>query len=285
VYCEYASEFLSETVGPDDIVISISQSGSTADTIQAVEAAKKSGAKIISICNVPGSSLTNIADVSLLTEAGVEIGVASTKAFTTQLAVLFLLALQCGEWRSSISIDNKNYLLEQLQLLPEKIKEVLRSSHHLETLAEKYQAAKNFLYLGRGPEFPIALEGALKLKEVSYIHAEGLSAGEMKHGSIALIDKDMPSLFIAVKDEQYDKVFNNILEIRARQGQIISVTTGRDSLIESKSDDTISLPDCEPILYPFLTVIPLQLFAYHVARLRGVNIDKPRNLAKSVTVE
>jgi glucosamine--fructose-6-phosphate aminotransferase (isomerizing) len=285
VYAEYASEFLPELINEHDIIITISQSGSTADTIQAAEAAKKRGAKLISICNVAGSPLPQISDVCFPTKAGIEIGVASTKAFTTQLAVLFLLASQFGEWRGKIASADKKSLWSKLDSIPENIRTVLRQARHIEDLANKYHESRSFLYLGRGKEFPIALEGALKLKEVSYIHAEGLSAGEMKHGSIALIDKELPSFFIAVKDEQYDKVFNNILEIKARGGRTLAITSGRDELIGSKVDDTIEIPVIDQIFYPFLTVIPLQLFAYHVARLRGVNIDKPRNLAKSVTVE
>lgn len=285
VYCEYASELIVEHINRGDLVIAISQSGSTADTLQAVQAVKAKGAIIVSICNVEGSSLDNMSDINILTKAGPEIGVASTKAFTTQLTALFLLAGQIGEWRGQISSVEKEEYFKKLKLIPEKIKEVLRLSPLIEELAKKYQTANNFLYLGRGANFPIAIEGALKLKEVSYIHTEGLSAGEMKHGSIALIDEKMPSFFIAVKDEQYDKVVNNILEIRARKGKIIALTSGYDKTVAERVDDIIPLPDCDPLLYPFINVVPMQLFAYHVAKLRGVNIDKPRNLAKSVTVE
>lgn len=285
VYCEYASEFMPTDVGAGDLVIAISQSGSTADTLQAVQSAKDIGAVIISICNVEGSAITNLADVSLLTKAGPEIGVASTKAFTTQLTALFLIASQCGEWRGYLSPNRKKSLWKELKNIPLKINEVLRNNPKIAELAKKYQSANNFLYLGRGAGFPIAMEGALKLKEVSYIHAEGLSAGEMKHGSIALIDKNMPSLFIATKDEHYDKIINNLLEIKARNGKIIAITDSLDTQIKKEADDVIAIPSCSPLLYPFLTVIPLQLFAYHVALLRGTNIDKPRNLAKSVTVE
>jgi glucosamine--fructose-6-phosphate aminotransferase (isomerizing) len=285
VYCEYASEFMPSDVGAGDLVIAISQSGSTADTLQAVQAAKDVGAVIISICNVDGSAITNLADVSILTKAGPEIGVASTKAFTTQLSALFLIASQCGQWRGYLSPSKKKALWQELKNIPLKINEVLRDNPKIAELAKKYKSANNFLYLGRGTGFPIAMEGALKLKEVSYIHAEGLSAGEMKHGSIALIDKDMPSLFIAPKDEQYNKIMNNLLEIKARNGKIIAITDSADKQIETEADDIIIIPSCSTLLYPFLTVIPLQLFAYHVALLRGTNIDKPRNLAKSVTVE
>ncbi len=284
-YCEYASEFLAGNVGPDDLIIAISQSGSTADTLQATQAAKDAGATVLSICNVANSALTRLSDAHFLTAAGPEIGVASTKAFTTQLAVLFLLASQCGQWRKKITAQEKQVLWQELTALPLKIKEILLNSPLIESLALKYQDAPNFLYLGRGQNFPIALEGALKLKEVSYINAEGLSAGEMKHGSIALIDDKLPCFFIAVKDEQYDKVINNLLEIRARQGQIIAITSGDDPVVRERVDETIIIPECRPIFYPFLTVIPTQLFAYYVARGRGTNIDKPRNLAKSVTVE
>jgi len=285
VYCEYASEFMPNDVGSGDLVIAISQSGSTADTLQAVQAAKDAGATIISICNVDGSAITSLADVSLLTKAGPEIGVASTKAFTTQLTALLLIASQCGEWRGYLSPNKKKALWKELKNIPVKIKELLLSNPKIAELAKKYQTANNFLYLGRGTGFPIAMEGALKLKEVSYIHAEGLSAGEMKHGSIALIDEKMPSLFIAAKDEHYDKIVNNLLEIKARHGKIIAITSETDKQIEAEADDIISIPSCPKLLYPFLTVVPLQLFAYHVALLRGTNIDKPRNLAKSVTVE
>ena len=285
VYCEYASESIVENINRGDLVIAISQSGSTADTLQAIQAAKNNGAIILSICNVEGSSLEQMSDIILLTKAGPEIGVASTKAFTTQLTALFLLAGQIGQWRGRITETQKEEYFKKLKLIPEKIKEVLRLNPLIEILAKKYQAASNFLYLGRGAHFPIAMEGALKLKEVSYIHAEGLSAGEMKHGSIALIDEKMPSFFVAVKDEQYDKVVNNILEIRARNGKIIALTSGYDKVVSERVDDIIPLPDCDHLLYPFISVVPMQLFAYHVAKLRGVNIDKPRNLAKSVTVE
>ena len=285
VYCEYASEFMPSDVGAGDLVIAISQSGSTADTLQAVQAAKDVGAVIISICNVDGSAMTNLTDVSILTKAGPEIGVASTKAFTTQLSALFLIASQCGQWRGYLSPTKKQALWKELKNIPLKINEVLRNNPKIAELAKKYKSANNFLYLGRGAGFPIAMEGALKLKEVSYIHAEGLSAGEMKHGSIALIDKNMPSLFIATKDAHYDKIINNLLEIKARNGKIIAITDSTDKQIADKADDIIIIPSCSTLLYPFLTVIPLQLFAYHVALLRGTNIDKPRNLAKSVTVE
>lgn len=285
VYCEYASESIVENINRGDLVIAISQSGSTADTLQAVQAAKNNGAIILSICNVEGSSLGNLSDINILTKAGPEIGVASTKAFTTQLTALFLLAGQIGEWRGRITEAQKEEYFKQLKLVPQKIKEVLRLNPLIEDLAKKYQAATNFLYLGRGANFPIAMEGALKLKEVSYIHAEGLSAGEMKHGSIALIDEKMPSFFVAVKDGQYDKIVNNILEIRARNGKIIALTSSHDKIISERVDDIIPLPACHPLLYPFISVVPMQLFAYHVAKLKKVNIDKPRNLAKSVTVE
>lgn len=285
VYCEYASEFLPESIDAEDIIIAISQSGSTADTLQAVQAAKERGAGVISICNVDGSALTRTADVSLLTIAGPEIGVASTKAFTTQLAVLYILAVRFGRWRNQLKATEEKKIWQEIKMIPGKIKKILLSGPEIEKLAKKYKDYSNFLFLGRGQNFPIALEGALKLKEVSYIHAEGLSAGEMKHGSIALIDEQMPSFFIAVKDGQYDKVINNLLEISARQGHIIAVTTDKDQIIIDRADDIIPIPECPPLLYPFLTVIPTQLFAYYVARERGTNIDKPRNLAKAVTVE
>lgn len=285
VYCEYASEFMPESVGPEDMIIAISQSGSTADTLQAVQAAKERGVSIISICNVDGSALTRSSDASFLTMAGPEIGVASTKAFTTQLAVLFILAARFGRWRNKLNEIREKKLWQELEIIPTKIKQILLNSPKIEALSNKYQAYPNFLFLGRGQNFPIALEGALKLKEVSYIHAEGLSAGEMKHGSIALIDDQMPSFFIAVKDDQYDKVINNLLEIGARHGHIIAITSEHDQIIIDRADDTIAIPECPPLLYPFLTVIPTQLFAYYVARERGTNIDKPRNLAKAVTVE
>lgn len=285
VYCEYASESIVENINRGDLVITISQSGSTADTLQAVKEAKDKGAIILSICNVEGSSLGSLSDINILTKAGPEIGVASTKAFTTQLTALFMLAGQIGQWRGQITEEQKEEYIKQLKLVPQKIKEVLRLSPLIEDLAKKYHVANNFLYLGRGAHFPIAMEGALKLKEVSYIHAEGLSAGEMKHGSIALIDEKMPSFFVAVKDKQYEKIINNILEIRARNGKIIALTSGHDKIVSERVDDIITLPDCHPLLYPFISVVPMQLFAYHIAKLRGVNIDKPRNLAKSVTVE
>ncbi len=285
VYCEYASESIVENINRGDLVIAISQSGSTADTLQAVQDAKDNGAIILSICNVEGSSLANLSDINILTKAGPEIGVASTKAFTTQLTALFMLAGQIGQWRGRITEKEKDEYFNELTLIPDKIKEVLRLSPLIEAIAKKYQEANHFLYLGRGASFPIAMEGALKLKEVSYIHAEGLSAGEMKHGSIALIDEKMPSFFVAVKDRQYDKVVNNILEIRARDGKIIALTSGDDKMISEIVDDSISLPSSHPLLYPFISVVPMQLFAYHVAKLKGANIDKPRNLAKSVTVE
>jgi glucosamine--fructose-6-phosphate aminotransferase (isomerizing) len=285
VSVEYASEFLPETIDSSDIVVAISQSGSTADTIRAVELAKGRGAKLIAICNVAGSTLARLADICLLTKAGIEIGVASTKAFTTQLVVLLLLAIRFGQIKNTITKELSSKLISQFKEIPRLIKEVLLRNKYIEDLAEKFSSAHNFLYLGRGLNYPIALEGALKLKEISYIHAEGLSAGEMKHGPIALIDKDMPVLVLAVKDEMYDRVINNIMEIKAREGRIIAVISGDDENITSKVDEVIKIPETNNLLLPFLSVIPLQFLAYYIARLKGANIDKPRNLAKSVTVE
>nr|MCU0680227.1 glutamine--fructose-6-phosphate transaminase (isomerizing) [Planctomycetota bacterium] len=285
VSVEYASEFLPETIDSSDIVVAISQSGSTADTIRAVELAEGRGVKLIAICNVAGSTLARLADICLLTKAGIEIGVASTKAFTTQLVVLLLLAIRFGQIKNTITKELSSKLISQFKEIPRLIKEVLLRNKYIEDLAEKFSSAHNFLYLGRGLNYPIALEGALKLKEISYIHAEGLSAGEMKHGPIALIDKDMPVLVLAVKDEMYDRVINNIMEIKAREGRIIAVISGDDENITSKVDEVIKIPETNNLLLPFLSVIPLQFLAYYIARLKGANIDKPRNLAKSVTVE
>lgn len=286
VEVEYASEFRyrNPVITPNDVVIAISQSGETADTLAAVKEAKQKGATVIGIVNVVGSSIARETEAGVYIHAGPEIGVASTKAFTSQLTVLALIALKLGRMKS-LSKTDAIKIAKELVNIPEKINQILKNAENIKELAKIFKTARNFLYLGRGYNFPVALEGALKLKEISYIHAEGYPAAEMKHGPIALIDENMPVVFIAPHDEIYDKVISNIQEVRARKGKVISIATDGDEKIKSVSDYVIYIPETIPMLVPILTVVPLQLLAYYMALELGWDIDKPRNLAKSVTVE
>jgi glutamine---fructose-6-phosphate transaminase (isomerizing) len=283
---EYASEFRYKNPVVDDktLVIVVSQSGETADTLAALREAKRRGARVMGIVNVVGSTIARETDFGVYLHAGPEIGVASTKAFTSQVAALALFTLYLARRRDmSILVGRK--LVKALQALPGQVAEILRDDVQVRALAERYKDAPNFLYLGRGYQFPVALEGALKLKEVSYIHAEGYPAAEMKHGPIALIDEEMPVVFLAPKDPVYEKVVSNIEEVKARAGQVIAVVSDGAEGLEGKVDHFLHVPETHPILLPILTVVPLQLLAYHVAVLRGCDVDQPRNLAKSVTVE
>ena len=287
VEVEYASEFRyrNPIINEGDIVIAISQSGETADTLAAIELAKSKGATIFGVCNVVGSSIPRATHAGAYTHAGPEIGVASTKAFTAQVAVLTLMALQIGRERGTITQSRFMQMLSELETIPLKTKKVLETNEKVKWIAEEYKNARNFLYLGRGYGFPVALEGALKLKEISYIHAEGYPAAEMKHGPIALIDKEMPVVVIANKNSSYEKVVSNIQEVKARKGKIIAIVTEGDTVVKGLADYVIEIPEVEDALVPLLAVIPLQLLAYHIAVMRGCNVDQPRNLAKSVTVE
>ena len=283
---EYASEFRyrSPIIYPDDAIFFISQSGETADTLAAMKEAKTKGALALGICNVVGSSIARESMSGVYTHAGPEIGVASTKAFTSQLVVLALITLLLARKRG-MKLDEGKCIAEHLSKIPEQITKILELNSQIEFIASEFQDAKNFLYLGRGFNFPVALEGALKLKEISYIHAEGYPAAEMKHGPIALIDENMPAVFIAPKDSTYDKIISNIQEVKARKGRIIAIASESDTEIDHLVDYTIKIPDTTSMLMPLLTVIPLQLLAYHIAVKKGLNVDQPRNLAKSVTVE
>ncbi|TAN14919.1 MAG: glutamine--fructose-6-phosphate transaminase (isomerizing) [Chitinophagaceae bacterium] len=287
VEVEYASEFRyrNPVVNEGDIIIAISQSGETADTLVAMESAKEKGAVIFGICNVVGSSISRTSHAGVFTHAGPEIGVASTKAFTAQLAVLCLMALKIGYEKDSIERKRYLQLLHELELVPEKVEEALKLNDRIKEIAEKYKDARDFLYLGRGYNFPVALEGALKLKEISYIHAEGYPAAEMKHGPIALVDESLPVVFIATRDAYYEKILSNIQEVKARKGKVIAVVTQGDKNIPPLADDIIEVPEADELIAPMINVIPLQLLAYHVGVLKGYDVDKPRNLAKSVTVE
>lgn len=284
---EYASEFRyrNPIIGPNDVVIAISQSGETADTLAALELAHEKGALTYGVCNVVGSSIARVTDAGSYIHAGPEIGVASTKAFTGQLAILTLMALKIAYKKGSISQSYFHRLLAELDNIPKKVEEVLKNEAKIKYIAEHWTSANNALYLGRGYNFPVALEGALKLKEISYIHAEGYPAAEMKHGPIALIDENMPVVVIATNKSAYEKIVSNVQEVKARKGRILAVVTEGDSIIKEMADFTIEIPDTEEPLTPLLSVIPLQLLAYHIAVLRGCNVDQPRNLAKSVTVE
>jgi len=266
-------------------VIAISQSGETADTLAAIRIAKEKGAKVIGICNVVGSSIPRETDAGVYTHAGPEIGVASTKAFTTQVTVLAMMAFEIGFLRGTITGDRYRELIDELVSVPEKIEKALQVNEQALELAKIYQNKRNALYLGRGYLFPVALEGALKLKEISYIHAEGYPAAEMKHGPIALIDEDMPVVVVATNDNTYDKIVSNIQEIKARKGSVIAIVTEGDELIRKMADYVLEVPETLPPFSGILAVIPLQLLSYHIAVLRGCNVDQPRNLAKSVTVE
>ncbi|NBG64826.1 glutamine--fructose-6-phosphate transaminase (isomerizing) [Acidiluteibacter ferrifornacis] len=287
VEVEYASEFRyrNPIINSDDIVIAISQSGETADTLAALEIAKEKGALIYGICNVVGSSIARATDAGSYTHAGPEIGVASTKAFTAQVTILALMALTLAKKKGSISESRYRELALELNNIPNIVEKVLETNVAVEYISDIYKDAKNFLYLGRGINFPVALEGALKLKEISYIHAEGYPAAEMKHGPIALIDADMPVVAIATKKNSYEKVVSNIQEVKARNGKIIAVVTEGDTAVKEIADHVIEIPDVDDFFDPLITVIPLQLLSYHIAVMRGCNVDQPRNLAKSVTVE
>src|SRR4030067_412850 len=280
---EYAAEFRyrSPIIYPDDAIFFISQSGETADTLAAMKEAKSKGALTLGICNVVGSSIARESMGGVYTHAGPEIGVASTKAFTSQLVVLSLITLLLARKRG-MDLNEGQCIAEHLSKIPDQISEILELNDQIEFIASEFQDAKNFLYLGRGFNYPVALEGALKLKEISYIHAEGYPAAEMKHGPIALIDKNMPVIVIATKDATYGKILNNIEEVKSRKGKVIAIATEGDEQIQGKVDHVVYIPDAPAVLTPLLSVIPLQLLAYHMAVMRGCNVDKPRNLAKSV---
>ena len=287
VEVEYASEFRyrNPVINSDDVLIAISQSGETADTLAAIELAKKSGAFVYGICNVVGSSIARATDTGSYIHVGPEIGVASTKAFTGQVTVLTMLALALGKAKGTLSQTEYEQIVTELGTIPEKMKEVLNLNDQIQTLSKIFTYARNFLYLGRGFAYPVALEGALKLKEISYIHAEGYPAAEMKHGPIALIDSDMPVVVIATHNAMYEKVLSNIQEVKARQGRVIAIVTKGDKTISHVADEVLEIPQVMECLEPLVSTIPLQLMAYHIAICKGKNVDQPRNLAKSVTVE
>ena len=287
VEVEYASEFRyrNPIINKGDVVIAISQSGETADSLAAIKLAKERGAFVFGVCNVVGSSISRETHAGAYTHAGPEIGVASTKAFTTQITVLTMIALRLAKAKGTLSNSDFHRYLQELELIPEKVKEALETNDKAKEIAAKFKDATNCLYLGRGYNFPVALEGALKLKEISYIHAEGYPAAEMKHGPIALIDEHMPVIVIAPKQGHYDKVVSNIQEIKSRSGKIIAVVTKGDIQVRDLADYVIEVPETSDALSPLLTTIPLQLLSYHIAVMRGCNVDQPRNLAKSVTVE
>ncbi|MBP9932227.1 MAG: glutamine--fructose-6-phosphate transaminase (isomerizing) [Chitinophagaceae bacterium] len=287
VEVEYASEFRyrNPIVNEKDVVIAISQSGETADTLAAIEIAKERQALIYGICNVIGSSIARASHAGSYTHAGPEIGVASTKAFTAQVTILTLLALQLAQSKGTVSMTRLRTILYEMELLPEKVRAALKTDSQIRDVAAKYKDAANFLYLGRGLNFPIALEGALKLKEISYIHAEGYPAAEMKHGPIALIDENMPVVFIATNASAHEKIVSNIQEVKARKGKIIAIVNEGDTVIRGLADEVIEVPETDEILSPLVSIVPLQLLSYHIALMRGCNVDQPRNLAKSVTVE
>jgi glutamine---fructose-6-phosphate transaminase (isomerizing) len=287
VEVEYASEFRyrNPIIRKNDVVIAISQSGETADTLAAMEMARQKGALVLGICNVVGSSIARNSTAGCYLHAGPEIGVASTKAFTAQLTVLFLVALEIAQKKSSIKDDELKNIMAEMENIPAKIEKSLQLDAQIKYISAIFKYARNFLYLGRGFNYPVALEGALKLKEISYIHAEGYPAAEMKHGPIALIDEQMPVVFIATKDSSYEKIISNIQEVKARKGEIIAVVTEGDRQLTSLADHILEIPRTHESLTPLLAVIPLQLMAYHIAVMRGCNVDQPRNLAKSVTVE
>ncbi len=287
VEVEYSSEFRyrNPILNSDDVVIAISQSGETADTLAALRMAKEKGATILGICNVVGSSIARETDAGVYTHAGIEIGVASTKAFTAQVTVLTLFALKLAKEKGQISSGLYLDLISELAEIPEKVKTVLVKHPHIKEVAEKYKDAINALYLGRGALFPVALEGALKLKEISYMHAEGYAAGEMKHGPIALVDDNLPVIVVAAKDHYYEKIVSNIQEVKARKGNIIAVVTEGDDGLKNMVNDLFEIPKSHPAVTPLLAIIPLQLFSYYIAVMRGCDVDQPRNLAKSVTVE
>ncbi len=284
---EYASEFRyrNPVIKESDFVIAISQSGETADTLAALELAKKKGATIFGICNVVGASIPRFTDAGAYTHAGPEIGVASTKAFTAQVTALVLMALSIAQKKGTITSARLHEFLTEIETIPGKIEKVLKTDEQIQAIAAELKDCRNALYLGRGYGFPVALEGALKLKEISYIHAEGYPAAEMKHGPIALIDEEMPVIVIATQHSNYEKVVSNIQEVKARKGRVIAIATEGDTHIKGMADHVIYIPHCEEALLPLIATIPLQLLSYHIAVLRGCNVDQPRNLAKSVTVE
>ena len=287
VEVEYSSEFRyrNPILNSNDVVIAISQSGETADTLAALRMAKEKGATILGICNVVGSSIARETDGGVYTHAGVEIGVASTKAFTAQVTVLTLLAFKLAKEKGQISSALYLDLINELTEIPDKVKSILVKHPHIKEVAAKYKDAINALYLGRGALFPVALEGALKLKEISYIHAEGYAAGEMKHGPIALVDDNLPVVVVAAKDHYYEKIVSNIQEVKARRGNIIAIVTEGDGGLKNMVNDLFEIPKSHPAVAPLLAIIPLQLFSYYIAVMRGCDVDQPRNLAKSVTVE
>ncbi|MES2619892.1 MAG: isomerizing glutamine--fructose-6-phosphate transaminase, partial [Bacteroidota bacterium] len=287
VEVEYASEFRyrNPVIDEDDLVIAISQSGETADTLAAIELAKQKGATILGLCNVVGSSIPRASHAGAYTHAGPEIGVASTKAFTAQVAILTLWAWGFAEIRGKATKQDLRDAFAELETIPEKVAKTLLCEPQIMELAKMLQDAHNVLYLGRGYGFPVALEGALKLKEISYIHAEGYPAAEMKHGPIALIDENMPVVVIATKNNIYEKVISNIQEVKARKGKVIAIVTEGDNKVRTMADFVIEIPETKEYLEPLVATIPLQLLSYHIAVLRGCNVDQPRNLAKSVTVE
>ncbi len=287
VEVEYASEFRyrKPVLGKNDVVILISQSGETADTLAALQLAKEKGATILGVCNVVGSTLSRETEAGVYTHAGIEIGVASTKAFTAQVTVLTMLALKLAKAKGTIETDEYKLLVKELAQIPEKGRLILQNNEKIKQIAEKYKDAVNALFLGRGYLFPVALEGALKLKEISYIHAEGYAAGEMKHGPIALVDDNLPVIVVAPQDDYYEKIVSNIQEVKARKGNVIAIVTEGDVGLKEMVNDSIEIPASHPAVAPLLTVLPLQLLAYHIALMRGCNVDQPRNLAKSVTVE
>jgi glucosamine--fructose-6-phosphate aminotransferase (isomerizing) len=287
VEVEYASEFRyrNPVISDKDFVIAISQSGETADTLAAIELAKSKGATIFGVCNVVGSSIPRATHAGSYTHAGPEIGVASTKAFTAQISVLAMMALKLGYQRGTLPENTYVQLLNELAAIPSKVEKVLQINELIKYIASEYKDVRNALYLGRGYNFPVALEGALKLKEISYIHAEGYPAAEMKHGPIALIDEEMPVVFIATQDSSYEKVVSNIQEVKARKGKVIAVVTEGDTQVKALADHVIEIPEVHEAFVPLVAVVPLQLLSYHIAVMRGCNVDQPRNLAKSVTVE
>lgn len=287
VEVEYASEFRyrNPVINQGDIIIAISQSGETADTLVALESAKEKGAFIFGVVNAVGSSISRLSHAGAYTHSGPEIGVASTKAFTGQLAVLMMMALKIGYAKGTLNETRYLQLMNDLASIPEKVKEILQDTSPIQRIAEKYKDAADFLFLGRGYNFPVALEGALKLKEISYIHAEGYPAAEMKHGPIALVDEKLPVVFVATKDSYYEKIVSNVQEIKARKGKVIAVATMGDEIIPGMADDVLFVPDADEVIAPLLSVVPLQLLSYYAGLAKGYDVDKPRNLAKSVTVE
>ena len=286
---ELASEFRyrDPLIEAGQLAVAVSQSGETLDTLCALREAKARGARTVALCNVVGSAMTREADLTVLTNAGPEIGVASTKAFTTQLAALYLLAVKLGRLRGTLDVGRAQELLTHITEIPKRVEEALHCEGAVKKIARDYHTAQDFLFLGRGPMFPVALEGALKLKEISYIHAEGYAGGEMKHGPIALIDEKMPVVVLAPREPAvpYEKIVGNVEEVRARGGKVIAVVDEDDTQVSSLADDVIRLPASSALLGPIVTAVPMQLLAYHVADLRGTDVDQPRNLAKSVTVE